>query len=189
MSSKMKLGTSVFAFVMLLTATAVKAQEAPRAHNVIGTGPSQMFYVALVVAANEATPASPQSLPKGVEKAIANVRDFLPFNTYRLADAAMVRANGSGKVLLKGPNDDQYVASLYYRDPENNGSFLIDQFELTKQKMPTPNAKPLAPGVAPLPAEQPLALSFRISRGETVVVGSSSLGAGRAMIVVLTAVP
>ena len=172
------------------TSTAASwAQEVPASPGATGNGKGQMFHIALVVAENEPGQASQQNLPKGVEKAIADVRDFLPFRSYRIIDSALVRANGRGKALLKGPNGEQYAANLYYRDTDEKGSLLVDQFALVKQEKPSPDAKPLAPGVAPLPPEQPLVSSFRIARGETVVVGSSGLGQGRALIVVLTAMP
>lgn len=148
-----------------------------------------MFHIALIIAENEAAQAAPQSLPKGVEKALADIRDFLPYRSYRIIDSALLRANGSGEATLKGPNGDRYSARLSFEDPTGKGSFLIDQFALTRLQQPSPNAKPLARNVAPLPPEQPLVSSFRISRGETVVVGSSSLGAGQALVVVLTALP
>ncbi len=148
-----------------------------------------MFHIALLIADNELASSPSQSLPKGVEQAIANVRDFLPFKSYRVIDSALVRANGSGKADLRGPNGERYAARISFEDESGKGSFLIDEFALTRQQQPSPNARPLAPNVAPLPPEQPLVSSFRISRGETVVVGSSSLGAGKALIVLLTALP
>lgn len=147
-----------------------------------------MFHIALVIAENEPSTSAPQSLPKGVEKAIADIRDFLPYKSYRIIDSALLRANGTGKADLKGPNGERYSARLSFED-SGKGSFLIDQFALSQQQQPSPNAKPLPSNIAPLPPEQPLVSSFRISRGETVVVGSSSLGAGKAMVVVLTALP
>jgi hypothetical protein len=148
-----------------------------------------MFHIALIIAENEPAASAPQSLPKGVEKAIADIRDFLPYKSYRIIDSALLRANGTGKADLKGPNGDRYSARLSFEASSGKGSFLIDQFALTRHQPPSPNAKPLPPNIAPLPPEQPLVSSFRISRGETVVVGSSSLGAGKAMVVVLTALP
>ena len=149
-----------------------------------------MFHVALLVADSEPAKAAPQDLPKGVQKAIADIRDFLPFKSYRIIDSALARMNGRGKVLLSGPNGERYTASLDYHELMGApGSFLVDQFALTKHEQAKPKAQPLPPGHAPLPPEQPLVSSFRIARGESVVVGSSSLGAGKALIIVLTAMP
>ena len=44
----------------------------------------KMFHVALLVADSEPAKAAPQDLPKGVQKAIADIRDFLPFKSYRV---------------------------------------------------------------------------------------------------------
>jgi hypothetical protein len=157
----------------------------------MGTQPTardQMFHVALVIAESEGTQTAQQGLPKGVQKAISDLQDFLPYKSYRMIDSSLVRADGRGKTQLKGPAGEQYTASLDYRDADKD-SYLVEQFALTKMKAASPDAKPLARGVAPLPPEQPLVSSFRITRGETVVVGSSGLGAGKALIVVLTAMP
>ena len=178
-------------FVLLGWAAFSAAQEtpapAPRASP--GRGGEQMFHVALLVADSEPAKAAPQDLPKGVQKAIADIRDFLPFKSYRIIDSALARMNGRGKVVLNGPNGERYTASLDYHELDTKGSFLVDQFALTKQEEARPSAQPLPPGHAPRAPEQPLVSSFRIARGESVVVGSSSLGAGKALIIVLTAMP
>jgi hypothetical protein len=149
-----------------------------------------MFHIALVFASSGApSKTADQELPKGIQKAIADLRDFLPFKSYRLIDSALVRMNGRGKVPLNGPNGERYTASLDYHELGNKESFLVDQFVLARQAEAKPNAQPLPPGHAPLPPEQPLVSSFRITRGESVVVGSSGLGVGKALIIVLTAVP
>ena len=181
--------TRIALFLLALgCAMAAVAQETP-APTPHARGGEQMFHVALLVADSEAPKAAPQDLPKGVQKAIADIRDFLPFKSYRMIDSALARMNGRGKVLLNGPSGERYTASLDYHELDTKGSFLVDQFALTKHPEVKPNAQPLPPGRAPLPPEQPLVSSFRITRGESVVVGSSSLGAGKALIVVLTAMP
>lgn len=172
----------------LCCAMVVGAQETP-APTPRARGGEQMFHVSLLIADSEPAKAAPQDLPKGVQKAIADIRDFLPFKSYRIIDSALVRADGRGRVLLNGPNGERYTASLDYHELDTKGSFLFDQFALTKQPEAKPNAQPLPRGYAPQAPEQPLVSSFRISRGETVVVGSSTLGAGKALIVVLTAMP
>ncbi|HEX9944564.1 MAG TPA: hypothetical protein VGG03_21340 [Thermoanaerobaculia bacterium] len=177
------------ALLALVPAATGWCQETPTPRP-SGDGRGQLFHIALVLAENERSQAAPQNLPKGVEKAIADVRDFLPFKSYRIADVALVRVNGRGKVLLNGPNGEQYTASLSYQGPDEKGSFLIDQFRLALHNPPTANAQPLPRGVAPPAPEPPLESSFRISRGETVIVGSSGLGTGKgALIVILTAMP
>lgn len=183
--------TRIALFLLTLGwAMAASAQTpAPTPPAPIARGGEQMFHVALLVADSEPSKAAPQDLPKGVQKAIADIRDFLPFKSYRIIDSALARMNGRGKVSLKGPNGESYTASLDYHELDTKGSFLVDQFALMKHEEARPGAQPLPPGHAPKPPEQPLVSSFRIARGESVVVGSSSLGAGKALIIVLTAMP
>jgi hypothetical protein len=171
------------------TFSAAQETPAPTPRAPVGKGGEQMFHVALLVADSEPAKSAPQDLPKGVQKAIADIRDFLPFKSYRIIDSALARMNGRGKVLLNGPNGERYTASLDYHELDTKGSFLVDQFALAKPEEARPNAQPLPPGHAPRAPEQPLVSSFRIARGESVVVGSSSLGAGKALIIVLTAMP
>ena len=186
----MKIRIALFSLA-LACALAANAQEtpAPTPRAPVGRGSEQMFHIALLFASSGSPQAETQELPKSVQKAIADLRDFLPFKSYRLIDSALVRMNGRGKAPLNGPNGERYTASLDYHELDNKGSFLVDQFVLAVQAEAKPNAQPLPPGHAPKPPEQPIVSSFRIARGESVVVGSSGLGVGKALIIVLTAVP
>jgi hypothetical protein len=152
-------------------------------------GRSAMFQIALVLADNEPSKEPPQALPKGLQKALADVQDFLPFKSYRLYDSALVRSTGEARTKLKGP-DGEYVAAFTFRDDgaaARNG-YLVDPFSLDRVPTPPPQ-QPLPRGVAPRAPEPPQVSSFRIRPGETVVVGSSGLPGGRSLIVVLTALP
>ena len=146
-----------------------------------------MFQIALVLADNEPSKEPPQALPKGLQKALADIQDFLPFKSYRLYDSTLVRSTGEVHAKLKGP-DGEYIASFLFRDDSGaHTGYLVDPFSLDKE--PTPSEQPLPPGVAPRALESPQVSSFRIRPGETVVVGSSGLAGGKSLIVVLTALP
>jgi hypothetical protein len=188
----------VLLICLLLTAGRAGAQEAPAAEQPTpqpspGAGKSVMFQIALVLADNEASQGPPQTsqtsqtMPKGLQKALADIQDFLPFKSYRLFDSALVRASGRGRATLKGP-DGPYNATFTFRDDgDARNGILVDQFAL--DKMPAPSPQPLPRGVAPRTPEPPQVSSFRIRRGETVVVGSSGLAGGKSLIVILTALP
>jgi hypothetical protein len=129
-------------------------------------------------------------LPKGLQKALADIQDFLPFKSYRLFDSALVRASGRGRANLKGPDGADYVATFLFRDDgDAKNGLLVDQFTLERLPVPAAHSTPLPPGVAPRAVEPPQMSSFRIRHGETVVVGSSGLNGGKSLIVVLTALP
>jgi hypothetical protein len=179
------------------------AQETPRApaaerparmeRTAAVQGRSAMFQIALVLADNEPSKEPPQALPKGLQKALADIQDFLPFKSYRLYDSALVRSTGEARARLKGPDGQEYTAAFTFRDEDNgpvHNGYLIDPFSLDKTPAPSPQPpQPLPRGVAPRTPEPPQASSFRIRPGETVVVGSSGLPGGRSLIVVLTALP
>ena len=193
-----------FIFICLLLAVAVvpaAAQEAPPAPErplptprPSGSAKSAMFQIALVLADNEPSKEPPQALPKGLQKAISDIQDFLPFKSYRLYDSALVRSTGEVHANLKGP-DGAYMASFLFRDDgggggASHGGYLVDPFALNREPTPPPGSpQPLPRGVAPRAPEPPQVSSFRIRPGETVVVGSSGLAGGKSLIVVLTALP
>lgn len=164
------------------------------------SGMSQLFHVTLVAASKSGGGTAAGNLPKGVAKALDDIRDFLPYQSYRVVDSALVRASREAHPRLKGPDGAIYTADMLFREaPQEGGgrSFLVEHFELSR--MPTmeelesvmdrPRGGAMA-RVAPLAPEPNLTASFRIAKGETVVVGSSRLDGGDdALIVLLTAVP
>jgi hypothetical protein len=164
------------------------APEAPTPLFSLNPGKSAMFQIALVLAGNEPGQGPPQTLPKGLQKALGDIQDFLPFKSYRLFDSALVRGTGRGHATLKGPDGEEYDARFTFRDDgDARNGILVDEFGLVKK--PTASSQPLPKGVAPRAPEPPQVSSFRIRRGETVVVGSSGLAGGKSLIVVVTALP
>jgi hypothetical protein len=175
---------------ILVAAPPAGAQTAPEASS--AAGDSHLFHIVLLLADNEDGGAV-QGLPKGIQAAVADISKLLPYKSYRVVDTSVVRASQHARVIVKGPNGEDYAASFRFRAAADaaaaRGSLLVDEFSLTRLPKPSPNAKPLGPGIAPLPMDSPLTASFRIGAGETVVVGTSRLeGANRALIVLFTAV-
>lgn len=148
-------------------------------------GPTQLFQVILL----RGTTAGNDDLagvPKNAEKAIRDIRDFLPFKSYRLLDSALLRLSDSGKARLDGIPPQQYEVRLAFKLLPNNKLSIWD-FNLIAVK--PHNGPPLGPGVAPEAERALINTSFTIDIGETIVVGSSKLGGNEALIVLLTAVP
>jgi hypothetical protein len=165
-----------------------EAPEAPTPLPALRPGKSAMFQIALVLADSEPAQGAPQALPKGLQKALNDIQDFLPFKSYRLFDSALVRGTGHGQASLKGPDGGEYDAQFSFRDDgDARSGILVDEFGLVKK--PALLSQPLPRGVAPRAPETPQMSSFRIRRGETVVVGSSGLPGGKSLIVVVTALP
>jgi hypothetical protein len=154
-----------------------------------GSGSAQLFHVALIIADN-ASSAPPPRLPQGVQRALADIQGFLPYKYYRLTDAAVVRgADGGAHVNLRGPEGERYQATFSYRDRwEGTGGEV--KFNLAED--PFSEAAGKAGGrTSPASIDtRPLATTFSIRLGETVVVGSSAIqGSDRALIVLFTAMP
>jgi hypothetical protein len=167
------------------------AQEVP-AMQARHSGESHLFHVTLVLADNDAARETPSELPQGVRQALEEIREILPFKSYRLLDATLARTDGRARVKLNGPNGDVFTARLQFRPAEGEAAgartFLVDDFSITRLAKEDADAKPLGPGIAPRAPESPLTASFRIREGETVVVGSSRIdGGSKALIVLLTA--
>lgn len=162
------------------------------------TQESLLFHVTLVAASRQGESGGRESLPKGVAKALDDIRDFLPYQGYRVIDTALVRANREVHARLAGPDGEPLEAAFVFRKARGGDgsaeSYLVERFRLDRP----PEAEGLARTAvedragrrAPAPPAPALDASFRIDRGETVVVGSSRLDGGDgALIVLLTAVP
>ncbi|MGD2116289.1 MAG: hypothetical protein PVG07_14640 [Acidobacteriota bacterium] len=166
-------------------------------------GESHLFHVALVLAERGPGGNGDEPLPEAVQKALDDIRDFLPYSRYRVADSALVRSAGSGGAALTGPDGTTYRADFMFTETEEDGEAVLDMrhFALRRgaRELPAPSgpggpAVRSGPAVAPRASEPPLSASFRMTVGETVVVGSSRLESDgstgqRALIVLVTAVP
>jgi hypothetical protein len=138
-------------------------------------GPDMLFSVALVVASNE---AGAPPLPSGLQKAVEDVRGFLPYKSFRLVDAGLVRTNNQGIVALNGPGEVTWQARFSL--VEQDQGVLVDRFAIQGH----------GPGAMDHLTHGSLEGSFRIKKGETVVVGSAALADNsKAMIVLFSAVP
>ncbi|MDX1997835.1 MAG: hypothetical protein SF066_08960 [Thermoanaerobaculia bacterium] len=142
---------------------------------------SQLFSVALVLADN--SPAAAAKLPPALDKAIGDVRDFLPFKSFRLLDSGLIRTRRDGSLFLRGDNGREFRVQMVLYPSDNHGvpSFVFETFRL--------ETRPATGAVMEKPVTV-LTASFRVDRGETVVVGSAKLeSVDGAIIVLLTAVP
>jgi hypothetical protein len=131
---------------------------------------TQSFQLTLLAADNHGDGAAAE-LPKAAQKALQDMKDFLPFKSYRLLDMAWLRTTGSAEAQLAGDQGKSYGAELHFSrvgDPAA-GELLIENFVIR-------------PGL--------IKTTFAMHVGETVVVGTSKLGGNTAaLVVLLTAVP
>lgn len=169
------------------------------------------FNVALVLGDLQGT-SSPDSLPIGAKKALADIRDFLPYKSYRLLDTQWILCCGSSKAgigvsgRLRGISDargsDEQVYSFTVTVLNVSGSQLSVRFLMSDG---APSALKKLAGSDNAPADKELqrveeALraagstkgavidsTFSMEIGETVVIGTSSLKGDKALVAVLTA--
>lgn len=164
---------------LLLTtfAFAQTPTPAPRADSSFGK--TQLFQIVILTGSIDGAEEL-KGLPKNAEKAISDLRNFLPYKHYVLVDSALLRMGshaGPSQTSLQGKVDADtidFVAAMRYR--EQDARISVDQFELVREHQQRRRSL--------------LETSFALVRGETVVVGTSKLdGTGKALIVLVTAVP
>jgi hypothetical protein len=157
---------------------------------------TQSFQLTLV-AANRAAGATEPDLPKPALKALQDLKDFFPYQSYRVLDIAWLRTTGHAEAHLVGDRGTPFSAELQYTrigDPAAR-ELLVEHFEVRAE---TPvgaaggSGSVLKPQEAPARAwENLIKTTFGMHVGETVVVGTSKLGGtgDAALVVLLTAVP
>jgi len=165
-----------------------EAPTTPPPHATTNGGHTQLFQIILLRAATSGSEEL-VGLPKNAEKAVRDVRDFLPFKSYKLLDSALIRLEKgmAGAARVDGIPPQQYDVKLVFETPANSSKLSIWSFKVFAVK--APGTTPLPRGVAPQAERPVIATSFSIDVGETIVVGSSKLGGDEALIVLFTAVP
>ena len=150
---------------------------------------NQLFQVILLRAAVNG-PEEIVGIPKNAEKAIRDVKDFLPFKSYRLLDSTLIRVDDQigGKVRVDGIPPQQYDVSVAWR-PVSANRLSIWNFSVMPVRQIRPGAVPLPRGVAPEADRPVIETAFAVDLGETIVVGSSKLGGDEALVVLFTALP
>jgi hypothetical protein len=166
---------AAFALALGTSATLVQAQEPKRV---------QGFSLLLLLGETQGA-AQPENISAPARKALADIKDFLPYKSYRVLDTQWVAGSDSGNSSggLRGLDNENYEF-LLRTFPRNNlatpgspdAALSRAQFRLVSR--PDANG---APTVV-------LDNSFNISAGETVVVGTSRVQGDRALVVLLTAV-
>lgn len=135
---------------------------------------TQMFQLVLLAAGNK--PNGSPALSQGAQKALDDMKKFLPFTSYRLLDTALLRVTQDdvGQAQVAGLAVHPYKLAMRFRSGGADGKALfIDGFGLDD-----PSDRDL------------IQTSFSMDVGETVVVGTSSVGSGQdALVAILTALP
>lgn len=157
---------------------------------------TQSFQVLLLWAGASAA-SSGLEIPANAQKALGDLKGFLPFKNYQLLDAVWMRATqdrlASGRLSVRGGPD--YQVRLRFRNLGNpkDRNLFVDAFQLVENPGPPkpPSAEVIGGKATPPPSNRSLIdTSFGLKGGETIVVGTSKLnGTDEALVVLLTAVP
>lgn len=201
------LGLAAFA-LLVSSVGAVQAQVA-------GSQQEEPFETRLVqinlLAASKTGDSDLSDLPANTRKAIEDIKDFLPFKSYKILDTSLVRAlvgtqrRGSrpAKTFMTGPDGSKLQIELRMSGETGSQEILVQQFEVAPSMQDrlfavTPEHQTQidsgAPAIAPradlLDMGPLISTSFTALLGQTVVVGSSRLNGGdEALIVLFTALP
>jgi len=152
--------------------------------------PRDQSFQLLLLAAGSKARGGPE-IPANVQKALADLKGFLPFKGYELLDSTWMRATQDRvtEARLIGRDGASYAATLLFRAP-SSGDLFIDGFRLKAEPF-----TPTSPGGAKeprntRPGRDLIQTTFGIKTGETVVVGTSRVeDSDEALVVLLTAVP
>jgi hypothetical protein len=157
---------------------------------------TQSFQV-LLLAAGPGGGNSGLEVPANAQKALNDLKGFLPFRSYELLDAVWVRGTQDRLMdgRLVGRGGSAYAMRLRFRNvgsPEERNLFF-DTFHIREEPYtPRPSAAGGNEGqpVAPRPPRELISTTFGVKMGETIVVGTSKVdGTQEALVVLLTAVP
>jgi hypothetical protein len=130
-----------------------------------------------------------QEVPVNVQKALADLKGFLPFKTYEVLDTAWM--SGTQDRAMEGRLVDHqgagYQVTLQFHDTGSptDHSLFTDVFRLRADPFRLEGAKETRPGGSLIDT------SFGLKEGETLVVGTSKVvgGPNDALVVLVTAVP
>ncbi|HYN20978.1 MAG TPA: hypothetical protein VE078_08460 [Thermoanaerobaculia bacterium] len=136
-------------------------------HDVPRTQSFQLVVLAASTKPNGDVPA----LYKGAQKALDDIKGFLPFKSYRILDTALIRVTqfDVAKSQVAGLPPSTYEVLLRFRTAGVEGEkLIIDTFGLKDRK-----------------DNNLIQTAFSMDIGETVVVGTSSVDAAQESLVVL----
>ena len=160
------------------------------------SGRTYTFQVVLLIAETNG-PAVTEGVPPGAQKALVNLREFLPYKSYRLLDLGWLRTMRTATATLAGPGGATYRVSLHFVPADGPGErLLIERFSVAEvptgpEEDVTFHSKDVS--VTPRPpraAPELLSSTFGMELGETVVVGTSKLdGPNKALVVLVSALP
>ena len=165
--------------IPVLQPTPRASEESPRNQN--------LQILLLSASLKPSTTAGPE-IPENAQKALNDLKKFLPFKSYQVVDGAWLSAT-EGKVAqarLAGSGGATYKVALRFRSTGEgeSRSLFVEAFDLEQEIVVQMQEGPKFGG------RDLIGTTFSIKEGETIVVGTSKAdGADGALVVLLTAVP
>ncbi len=162
---------SLIASLVLASGTAALAQAA---RNQPAPRLSGFSVVMVEGGPTAASTVPPEAIPQAAARALADLKEFLTYKSFRLLDTLWIRGSGKQASQLRGPSGERFDLLLVGYQPGGTDApskvVGVQQFQLSRDGRPV------------------IHTSFQMEVGETVVVGTSHLQGDKALIVLLTAV-
>ena len=199
--------------VLLLAGASAHAQIARRGLSMGGGDlvPGLRGFSVVLVQGDLKAGAASDNVPAAATKALADLKDFLPYRNYRLLDTQWTVGSGHMAGRLRGPEGKEYDLELTsQRGPTSDTPVTVSRF-LLREVMPNAltdrvsglvarglvtrsqaqmqdQNKSRGVFAAVMGSRPVIDTTFSMNIGETVVVGTSRLQGDTALIVLLTAV-
>ena len=94
-----------------------------------GSSLTQGFSVVLVLGDLQSG-ATPDNVPAAAKKALADMKDFLPYKSYRLLDSEWLLGSTNVATRLRGVDDQEYALNLMASAPRDGSKGLYVSFQL-----------------------------------------------------------
>jgi hypothetical protein len=94
--------------------------------------PADQSFQLILLQAERSGTGDPGPLPPSAQKALADLKDFLPYSRYEFLDSAFVRTNREARMVVQGMGGHAYEAQLRFRGDARTpgGELLVDRFLL-----------------------------------------------------------
>ena len=152
------------------------------------TQPRTHGFQILLLAASLKPGGGGQEVPANVQKALADLKGFLPFKSYEVLDTAWMSGTQDRgmEARLVDRQGAVYDVALQFHDMGSTAAptLFADVFRLRAEPFRPEGAKETRPGASLIDT------SFGVKERETIVVGTSKVaGSTEALVVLVTAVP
>lgn len=181
--------------ILAVEADALTHERIARELARLDLAPKTQSFQLILLAGSTRSGSSPKDLSPGAQKALNDLKGFLPYKSYELLDTTLVLATreAAATARLVGRADAAYNLRMSFR-PTGLGEeeqLFVDRFSLREDPGTTP-VVPTGPNNVGAPMHRAprdlVDTTFSLKPGETIVVGTSRLdGSEDALVVLLTA--